>query len=153
VTRALAALALIAAFVALAAGCGGSSAAPTPSEDPGQVMKAVVKDELSGQRALSYELLVREQRKVVTAGLYKSCSPGASVRVSGVDVGIVGVRDVVFAVPGLGKTKTKAVSYRIDFHNGTQPITDTGHLIAQEGHWRWTLSAASFDSFSKGTCP
>jgi hypothetical protein len=116
-------------------------------------MKAVVRDELSGQRALSYELLVREQRKVVTAGVYKRCSPGASMRVSDVDVGIVAVRDEVFAVPALGKTKTKAVSYRIDFHDGTQPITDTGHLIAQEGHWRWTLSASSFGAFTQGSCP
>jgi hypothetical protein len=144
-------LAGLAGVVAVAAGCGGSSAAP--SEDPGQVMKTVIRHELSGQRGLSYRMLVREQRKVVTARFYRSCSPGPSMQESDVEVGILGVHDEVFAVPALGQTKTKAVSYRIDFHDGTQPITDKGHLIAQDGHWRWTLSASSFGSFVKGSCP
>ncbi len=117
------------------------------------MMKAVIRYELAGLRALSYRLLVREQRRVVAAGLYNRCSPGASFRISDVDVGILGVHDEVFKVPALGKTKTKAVVYRIDLHNGTQPIVATGHLIAQDGHWRWTLSAASFSSFSQGSCP
>ncbi len=149
--RTPAAVVATAATIAVAAGCGGSSAAPT--QDPGQVMKAVIRHEFAGERALSYAMLVREQRKVVTVRFYRSCSPGPSLRKSDVDVGILGVRDEVFAVPGLGRTKTKAVSYRIDFHDGSQPITDTGHLIAEEGHWRWTLSASSFASFAKGSSP
>ena len=68
-------------------------------------------------------------------------------------VGIVGVQDEEISVPALGKTKTKAVSYLIDFHDGTDPIRSTGHLIAQDGKWRWTLSPASFDSLSGGSCP
>jgi hypothetical protein len=153
VKRTLAALAVVAGVVAVASGCGSSSAAQAPTEDPGQVMKDVIRHELSGERNLSYGMLVSEQRKLVPARFYRSCSPGASIRKSAVDVGILGVHDQVFAVPALGKTKTKAVSYRIDFHDGSQPITDTGHLIAQEGHWRWTLSASSLDSLTKGSYP
>ena len=150
--RLLAGLALTVGAVSIAAGCGGSGSAQ-PSEDPGQVMKAVIRHELSGRRDASYRMLVSEQRKAVTARLYKSCSPGAAMRESDVEVGISGVHDEVFSVPAIGKTKTKAVTYKIDFHDGTKPIRDTGHLIAQDGHWRWTLSASSFDSFSKGSCP
>ncbi len=151
-TRLLAGLAPAAAAVAVLAGCGGSSEA-APKEDPGQVMKSVVKHELSGDRDLSYAMLVSEQRDAVPAGLYKRCSPGPSMEEADVRVGIVGVHDEQYSVPGLGKTKTKAVSYLIDFHDGTEPIRSTGHLIAQNGKWRWTLSPASFDSLSGGSCP
>lgn len=65
---------------------------------------------------------------------------------------LAGDRDEQATIPVLGKTKTKAVVFRIAFHDGTDPIVSTGHLIAQDGHWRWTLSAASFDSLSGGRC-
>jgi hypothetical protein len=116
-------------------------------------MKAVVKHELAGDRAVSYAMLVSEQRKAVSRSLYVKCSPGAAMGGADVTVGITGVRDEQATIPALGKTKTKAVGYKIDFHGGTHPIVSTGHLIAEDGHWRWTLSAASFDSLSGGACP
>jgi hypothetical protein len=152
VTHRLAGVAAVAAAAAFVAGCGGSSEA-APREDPAQVMRAVVTHELAGERALSYRMLVREQRAAVSPSLYKRCSPGPTLEKSGVTVGVVGVRDEQFSVPALGKRKTKAVSYRIDFHDGTAPIASTGHLIAEDGHWRWTLSPPSFDSLSGGSCP
>src|SRR5262249_37476810 len=148
----IAGLAPAAGAVAVLAGCGGSSEA-APTDDPGLVMRTVVKHELSGDRALSYRMLVREQRDAVSPTLYNRCSPGPSMEETDVTVGIVGVKDEEFSVPALGKTKTKAVSYRIDFHDGAEPIRSTGHLIAQDGKWRWTLSPASFDSLSDGSCP
>jgi hypothetical protein len=151
VNRTLVALAALGGAVAFAAGCGGSSSAK-PTADPGQVMKSVIRHELSGERDASYAMLVSQQRKVVPAQLYRKCSPGATMKASDAAVGIVSVRDTTFTVPGLGKTNAKAVSYRIDFHDGN-PIGGTGHLIAQDGHWRWTLSAQSLDALSKGNCP
>jgi hypothetical protein len=152
VTRRLAAAGVVAAAIAVAAGCGGSSSA-APKEDPAQVMRAVITHELYGQQAYTYRLLVREQRKVVSARLYASCVPGAKAQPSNFAVAILGVHDESFTVPAIGKTKTKAVDYRIDLHDGADPIVSTGHLIAQDGHWRWTLSSASFNSFSSGSCP
>lgn len=146
------AAAVVAAALAVA-GCGGSDAAKAPTEDPGAVMRTVVRSELSGHRERSYKLLVREQRRAVAADFYRSCAPGSTMRLADVRIGIVGVHDEVFSVPGLGKTPTKAVHYRIVVQGGGAPIDDTGHLIAQEGHWRWTLSAASFSSFRQGYCP
>jgi hypothetical protein len=55
---ALAAAAAIA--VVAAAGCGGGSSEAAPTEDPGQVLKAVVKHELAGDRDRSYAMPVRE---------------------------------------------------------------------------------------------
>jgi len=144
-------LASIAVAVAAAAGCGGNSNA-TPKEDPGSVMQAVVKHELAGERTVTYGMLVREQRKAISPAIYKRCSPGAPLK-GAATVGILGVRDEQFAVPALGKTDTKAVRYRISFRDGMAPVASTGHLIAQDGHWRWTLSATSFDSLSGGSCP
>ena len=74
-TRLLAGLAPAAAAVAVLAGCGGSSEA-APKEDPGQVMKSVVKHELSGDRDLSYAMLVREQRDAVPAALTSAARRG-----------------------------------------------------------------------------
>ena len=143
----------LAVTVAVLAGCGGSSSTATPREDPAQVMKAVVSHELSGEQGFTYRMLVREQRKVVSANLYRSCSPGAKMQPTDVSVAVLGIHDESYAVPALGQTRTKAVKYKIDFHDGTDPIVSTGHLIAQEGHWRWTLSPKSFHSFSSGSCP
>ncbi len=151
-TTRLAAVGAVAAAVAVTAGCGGSSTA-APKEDPAQVMRAVISHELYGQQAYTYNLLVREQRKIVSARLYKSCVPGPKAQPSDFTVAILGVHDESIKVPALGKTKTKAVDYRIDLHDGTDPIVSTGHLIAEDGHWRWTLSSASFHSFSSGACP
>ncbi len=148
--RALA-LAPIIGAVAFAAGCGGGSSA-TPSEDPGTVMKTVIRHELAGERDQSYAMLVSEQRKVVSPQLYRSCSPGQVMDPAKVAVRVLGVSDTTFTVPGLGTSPAKAVKYRIDLHDG-KPIEDTGHLIAEEGHWRWTLSAQSFAAMSKGDCP
>jgi len=145
--------AAVAAAIILIAGSGGGSSSTAPIEDPGQVMKAVVSDELSGRQALTYKLLVREQRKLVSARLYSSCLPGLTMQASDVSVAIVAVKDESYSVPALGQTNTKAVRYRIDFHDGGEPIVSTGHLIAQDGHWRWTLSPKSFHSFSNGSCP
>ena len=141
-----------AALVVAATACGSDPAKP-PTEDPRAVMRSVIRNELTGNRGRSYERLVREQRKVVPRDFYRSCSPGAAIRLADVKIGIVGVHDVVFEVPGLGRTKTKAVHYRILFRAGGPPIDDTGHLIAQEGRWHWTLSAESFSSFRQGFCP
>jgi hypothetical protein len=151
-TRTPALAGAVAILAAAAAGCGGGSSA-TPKEDPGRVMKTVIQHELAGDRAVTYTMLVSQQRKVVSKRLYTKCSPGAAMGDADATVGITGVHDEQATVPALGKTKTKAVGYRIDFHNGTDPVISTGHLIAQDGHWRWTLSAAGFDSLSGGNCP
>ena len=156
--RRIPALLALAGGIAVLAGCGGggSSSAKPPVENPGRVMTSVIRHELEGERELSYKMLIREQRKIVPARFYASCSPGPAMLQRDVDVDILGIHDELFAVPGLGKTKTKAVDYRMTVHGGggePMKLSHTGHLIAQEGHWRWTLSASSFDSFTKGFCP
>lgn len=115
-------------------------------------MRSVIRHELSGERDASYAMLVSEQRKIVPPQLYRSCAPGQAMKVTDAAIGILGVHDERFAVPALGKTETKAIKYRIDVHDG-HPIEDTGHLIAEHGHWRWTLSASSLATLAKGNCP
>lgn len=146
--RSLAALAL----AALLAGCAGGDS--EPDEHPAAVMARVVQHELAGRRGDSWALLVREQRELIARGLYMRCSPGDPIR--NAKVVVLGVADEDFTVPALGRTATKAVRWRM-----TVPVPDeepltlsrTGHLIAQDGKWRWTLSPDSFALLESGDCP
>jgi hypothetical protein len=144
-------LGLLAATL-LAAGCGAEGG--TPSEEPGRVMQRLIKYELAGRLEQSYAMLVRQQQAVVEKNLYVRCPPGPPI--SGVTVLVLGVSDETIEVPGLGRTKTKAVRWRMtlpDAQGNPLSQSDTGHLIAQDGHWRWTLSKSSFESFKQRVCP
>jgi hypothetical protein len=145
---------LLALLLALAfAGCSGGDD-EEPDEHPATAMARVVQHELAGRRAHSFELLVREQRQIINRGLYVRCSPGDPIHDA--KVVVLGVKDETFSVPALGPTATKAVHWQM-----TVPVPDadpvklarTGHLIAQDGKWRWTLSADSFALLEAGDCP
>lgn len=117
-------------------------------------MQRLVKYELAGQLDRSYSMLVRQQRAVVARKDYVRCRPGPAM--SGITVLVLGVDDETINVPALGPTKTKAVHWRItvpDASGNDMTQSDTGHLIAQDGKWRWTLSPSSFESFKQRVCP
>ena len=144
-------LAFLALALVAAAGCGGRG---NPAEEPGRAMQRLIEYELAGQLERSYAMLVREQREVVSQALYVRCPPGPPI--AGVTVLVLDVKDETIDVPALGRTKTKAVHWRMTLSDAQgDPITQSsiGHLIAQEGHWRWTLSPASFASFKQRVCP
>ena len=134
------------------AGCGGNSSSG-PSEDPGAAMTRIIRLELSGQRDLSYQLLIREERRLVDRRLYRACAPGPKVHDATIEVR--GVRDETAVVPVIGRTKTKAVSWRLTVKEAGSPVTvsNVGHLIAQDGHWHWTLTAESLKLLRAGLCP
>ena len=145
-----------AALVLLAAGCGGTGGAAggRPSERPGTAMIRLVRHEFAGQLDRSYAMLVREQRAAINRDLYVHCLPGLST--TDVKVEVVRVKDVVFDVPALGKVPTKAVSFEMSVvgADGNRiMVPDTGHLISQDGQWRWTLSRRSFSALLAGACP
>jgi hypothetical protein len=137
------------------AGCGGSpSGNATPSETPGHAMVRLVQHELNGRLASSYAMLIDEQRREVSRDLYVHCPPGPPR--NDVRVLVLRVRDQRFDVPGLGQTNTKAVTYEMsipDANGRRMKISDTGHLIAEDGQWRWTLSQRSLSALLAGACP
>jgi hypothetical protein len=143
------------AVVVAVAGCGGGGAdEQLPRQDPGQAMVALIQHELAGRLAHSWALLVREQRAVVDRALYIRCPNGLPINDARVDV--LGVTDEDFTVPALGKTRTKAVRWRMTVPQpGREPVTydSTGHLIAQDGKWRWTLTPGTLASYRAGVCP
>ncbi len=153
------AVALVLTLLALvAASCGSGSSsdgAVAPDGDPGQVFTRLVRYELSGRRDNSYEMLVSAQRDLVPRSLYVSCSPGAPI--DDADVVVVKVFDEDFVVPKLGRTRTKAINWRLVVRppDGGDPITlnRKGHLIAEDGEWHWTLTEKSLASFRAGLCP
>jgi hypothetical protein len=147
---------LLLCVAVLAAGCGGSRAGSggQPAEDPGHAMQRLVRHELAGQLGSSYAMLVREQQKAVSHDLYVHCPPGQPR--TDVTVKILGVSDQLFDVPVLGKVDTKAVRYEMsipDANGQRMRVADTGHLIAQDGQWRWTLSQQSLSALLAGACP
>ena len=145
------------AAIALVAGCGlgsGGGDEVLPVDDPGQAMVVLIRHELAGRLGQSWALLVREQQAIVERALYVRCPNGLPI--DDARITVLGVSDEEFAVPALGRTQTKAVRWRMTIPQpGTQPVTydRTGHLIAQDGKWRWTLSRASFASYRAGVCP
>jgi hypothetical protein len=146
---------LLLPVVLLAAACGSStSGSATPSEDPSRAMVRLVRLELAGELAGSYSMLVREQRQAVSHDLYVHCPPGPPR--NDVRVLVLGTHDELYDVPALGKVQTKAVRYEMSIPDASghrMTITDTGHLIAQDGRWRWTLSQASLSALRAGACP
>lgn len=148
-------LAAAIALAALAAGCGSTAGSgASPAEDPGRAMVRLVQHELAGELGSSYAMLVKEQRKAIDHDLYVHCPPGLPRK--DVRVLILGVHDELFEVPALGKVQTKAVTYEMsipDAKGDRMRVSDTGHLIAQDGHWRWTLSQRSLSALLVGACP
>ena len=145
------------AAIVLVAGCGfggdGDEDA-LPVDDPGRAMVVLIRHELAGRLGHSWALLVREQQAIVDRALYVRCPNGLPIEDARISV--LGVSDEEFTVPALGRTQTKAVRWRMTIPQpGTQPVTydRTGHLIAQDGKWRWTLSRQSFASYRAGVCP
>jgi hypothetical protein len=114
----------------------------------------LINHEFAGELDASYRMLVREQREAVDHDLYVGCPPGPPIRNAKVE--ILKVSDGQFTVPALGSTTVKAVRYRLSVPgaDGTPlVINDTGHLVAQDGEWRWTLSRKSFLALLAGACP
>ena len=139
--------------VLVVAGCGGGSQA-LPGEDPGVTLTRLVRFELAGKLERSYAMLVREQRELVDRGLYVSCRPGMPT--ANAHVSVLGVADETYDVPAVGTTATKAITYRMTFApKAAEPVSvsDKAHLVAQDGEWRWTLSAKSLARYRNGTCP
>jgi hypothetical protein len=140
------------------AGCDGfggdRSADSVPVDDPGEAMIDLIQHELAGRLGNSWALLVREQRAIVDRALYVRCPNGTPI--DDAQIVVLGVTDEDFTVPALGRTRTKAVRWRMTVPQpGTEPIVyaRTGHLVAQDGKWRWTLSHSSFASYRAGVCP
>jgi hypothetical protein len=117
-------------------------------------MVRLVRHEFAGRLGSSYAMLIREQRDAVDRNLYLRCKPGLPT--SAVQVAVLAVKDELFAVPVLGKVETKAVKYEMSVPDASGKrikIVDKGHLIAQDGKWRWTLSERSLSAFLAGACP
>jgi hypothetical protein len=150
----LGALATAVAVSGCGANGGGPSSDAAPAQDPGQAMVTLIRHELAGRLAHSWALLVREQRAVVDRAFYIRCPNGLPIDDARIDV--LGVSDEDFAVPALGRIRTKAVRWRMTVPQpGTSPVTydRTGHLVAQDGKWRWTLSKSTFALYRAGVCP
>ena len=105
------------------------------------------------ERRTIYTILSKPvQRWQFLLGKYLGAVLALGLMMALMTVVILGVRDETIDVPTLGRTPTKAVRWRMTFPAAQgDPLVQasTGHLIAQEGEWRWTLTRGSLESFKQ----
>lgn len=148
-------LAVLAASAAVAAaGCGGSN---TPEQQPVEFLEALFGQLYRGEHAAAWESLYGAHQHVVTRRRYVTCernAPDFPGQFEGVEV--LRTREEDWQVPGDdGKRESTAVTYRITVSLGGDPerITGTGHLLAEDGAWRWILNDRDFKAYQAGRCP
>ena len=94
---------------------------------------------------------------MVTRQRYVACernAPEFPGQFDGVEV--LRTREEDWQVPGGdGARESTAVTYRITVSLGGDPerISGTGHLLAEDGAWRWILNDRDFKAYQAGRCP
>ena len=148
-------LAVLAASAAVAvSGCSGST---TPDQQPVEFLEALFGQLYRGEHGAAWESLSREHQSVVTRQRYVACernAPDFPGQFEGVEV--LRTREEDWHVPGDdGERESTAVTYRITVSLGGDPerITGTGHLLAEDGSWRWILNDRDFKAYQAGRCP
>ena len=150
--RLLAVLAAVAAVVA--GGCGG---AREPSQQPVEFLESLFGHLYRGEHGRAWESLLGSHQDVVTRQRYVACernAPAFPGRFEGVEV--LRTSDEDWQVAGDAEAReSTAVTYRITVSLGGEPerFTGTGHLVAEDGAWRWVLNTRDFKAYRAGRCP
>ena len=146
--RAFAALAI----VLVAAGCGGSTAAP--GEGAGTFMTRVLREELNGQWAKQWNELHPGHKKLISRAEYVACSRALATNIgTGSETyEVLAIKNEeihVFAVP---QHDSKVVT--ITFHS---PISNSAprydmHAVNVGGKWTWILGGRFLSQVEHGRC-
>ena len=149
--RILAALAVSAAVAV--SGCG----VDPPEQQPVEFLEALFGQLYRGEHAAAWDTLYGAHQDVVTRQRYAACernAPAFPGRFEGVEVLRTSEED--WHVPGDAEEReSTAVRYRITVSLAGEPerITGTGHLLAEDGAWRWILNDRDFKAYQAGRCP
>lgn len=142
----VAALALVAAF---AAGCGSGSSAPQAK--PGPAAVHVVQLIAHNRYGDAWDALQATDQKVAPRDEYVACESRSpvlaapqAIRVLGVSNASVGLGDGTFV-------ETKAVRLQLVFAGFR--ATQTVHLVAAAGAWRWILKPDRYRAYKANACP
>jgi len=139
------------ALVIGVAGCGGDGSS-TPKEDPGVAAVRVVRQITANRYAQAWGDLHSRDQDVAPLGEYVDCETRSPViaRPGGVKVVRVfgesrGIGDGTFV-------ETKAVAVRLSFADSFN-VTQTVHLVAEDGRWKWILPSFRFRDYKANRCP
>lgn len=136
-------LVLVAAAVAIVAGCGGSTQADTPSA----FIKHVTVEFSRGQAGRLWDELVPSEQAIVPRSLYVSCGSNG-FRLRGFKV----LEQYDEPVSVLARQlPARAVSVQVTSDDGV--TTATMHAVLVDGRWRWILSRRELAAFRAGRCP
>jgi hypothetical protein len=142
------------AVALLAAGCGGGG---KPAQDPGDFVRALVRNLYQGKSGVAWETLHPLHKAKVSRARYVACErleplPG---RIRGFYV--VRVKDAPSTVPGSGdEVDSTAVTFRVLLALPglqPQPVTHTAHVFAVAGHWTWVIGPDDYAAYAAGDCP
>lgn len=150
--RAAAGICLVLLTVLVAAGCGGSTAAP--DEAPGTFMTRVLREELNGQWSKQWNELHPGHKKLITRAEYVACSRALATNIGtgGETYKVLAVKDAtidVFAVPQ-HDSKVVTITFRSPISKST-PRYDM-HAVAVDGHWAWILGGRFLNAVEQGKC-
>ena len=136
--------------VLVLAGCGGEDA--QPKDDPGRFAVGVVDQIVHNHYSDVWDDLHPKDQAVAPLAEYVACetrNPVIAVPRT------VEVKSVVEESVGLGDgtfVDTKAVAVRLTFA-GAFKVTQTVHLVAEDGRWKWILPSIRFRDYKANRCP
>lgn len=138
------------AAIVFVAGCGGGGAAP--EQPAGEFVDGLFTRIFAGEHTSVWEDLYPPHQEVATRDRYVACGRREPTIGDSAVVEVLGVREEPWKVAGEEETReSTAVTFRITVEGSD--ATNTGHLIAVDGSWRWILSPADYAAFSAGRCP
>ena len=137
------------AAIVVVAGCGGGG---VPAEPADEFVDGLFTRIFAGEHASVWEDLYPPHQEVAPRERYVACGPQEPAIHESAAVEVLGVREEPWTVAGEKESRdSTAVTFRITVGGGD--ATNTGHLIAVDGSWRWILNPADYAAFSAGRCP
>jgi len=131
----------------------------TPAEPARAYMTKIVKAKLANQYDLAWQSLYPPHQRVASLEAYVGCESLTESAGTLVSIKTLRVFDERIAVAGAKrKLVTRAVRVRVTvaspaFTLYPVVITQTFHVVAVRGQWKWILSSDQYAYYSAGTCP
>jgi hypothetical protein len=144
-------LAAAALLVLAPAGCGGSGSS-APKEDPGVAAVRVVRQITANSYAQAWGDLHSKDQHVAPIGEYVDCETRSPVLERPRGVKVVKVTEQSFGIGDGTFVETKAVAVRLSFADAFN-VTQTVHVVAEDGRWKWILPAFRFRDYKENRCP
>jgi len=149
-----AALLLVVAVAAVAAGCGGSDA---PDQDPGEFAATLLRQLDRGDAADAWDELHPLHQETVSRARYVDCERGDPIQGTVTNVDVVDVKKEPARVPGRGSDETSTaveLRYRLTLPSGASQSNDlVVHLFPVEGRWAWVIGPTDYAAYAAGRCP